>query len=337
MPKLELPLSEWAHKLPEVSVENIEVYVNRSLEERQQEAAGAGKIKRELNPFLLYRKAHKNVAEALIRTSSDNTSHINPRISKLCGVSWKTMESSSVRAQYETWSKIEKDRLKEAFPDYRYQPNKKQREDNSDLAVPDNYSQQNSLGGRKRGHRDLTPDMSVFGQTPPPGPDEGHWSRDYGSPGDFLTMDWTPPPPQPPPQQMQMNYVDDPFQHTYTRSPGWGQHAVYSHHPYFVPQHHSEPLGFGSSTSVDGIDPQLYYGSLNDDIHYQAAAEATEHVPPGEYLLSAPIKMSSSRTPSPEPLGQPWATSIPGNDLANDFLSGTLEDWEFGAGSRNPM
>jgi hypothetical protein len=333
VPKLEQPLSEWVLQLPEVSVENIEEYVNRSLEERQQEAVGAGKIKRELNPFLLYRKAHKNVAEALIRTSSDDTSYINPRISKLCGVSWKTMESSSVRAQYEMWSQIEKDRLKEAFPDYRYQPNKKQREDNVGLSVSDNCSQLNSLEGRQRSQRDFTPDMPVFGQTPPSGADEADWSQDYDSPGDFLLMDFTPPPQQP--QQMHVNYMDDSFQHDYTGSPSWclpADHALHSHPQTFAPQHHWDSFRYGPSNTIDGLDPRLFYSNPDDAMHYQAAAEATEHVPPGQYLLSPPTKMSQSRVPSPEPLGQPWATSIPGNDLANDSLSGPVEDWEFGAG-----
>lgn len=309
-------------------MEDIEAYVNRSLDERKREAGAAGKIKRELNPFLLYRKAHKSVAEELIRTSSNDTSHINPRISKLCGISWKHLESREVKRQYEVWSKIEKDRLKEAFPDYRYQPNKRQRGETPELsALTDGYGHPGDYNSQTPGQRDFTPEMAGFGQTPPPRQDEAPWLRDCGSPGDALSLDFST-------QHLPHGYIEDPFQPDHEKSPIWGapRDHIAMNHVWPLPHQHDH-FKAETASRMPTIDPKLYYDGFQEVSHYPDMPGDSTHVPPGQYLLSAPLEVTSSRGPTPEPLGQPWATSIPGNETAFDYLTGHLDEWDFGAES----
>lgn len=334
VPTLERPLSHCARDFANIKVENIEAYVNRSLDERRREAGVAGKIKRELNPFLLYRKAHKSVAEELIRTTSNDSSHINPRISKLCGISWKHLEPPEVKTQYESWSKVEKERLKEAFPDYRYQPNKRQRGEEQELPpLTDSYGPPGDYGSQTRSQREFTPDLTGFGQTPPPRQDEAPWLRDCGSPGDALSLDFSS-------QHFPGGYMEDPFHQEHERSPLWGvsrDHVMMNHSWPLAHQH--DPFKAETTSKIPTIDPKLYYDGLQDPLpqYHQEFVEGSTHVPPGQYLLSAPLEVASSRGPSPEPLGQPWASSIPGNESAFDYLTGNIDEWELGADSAAPI
>lgn len=321
IPVLDKPLSEWAKELSHVKVENIEEYVNRSLKERHQEAAGAGKIKRELNPFLLYRKAHKNIAEALIRMHSDDDSHINPRISKLCGNSWKPMESPAFRAQYEKWSKIEKDRLKKAFPDYRYQPNKKQREEDFGSPV-DSFVDSEILQSQERNRRTRSYTPFSQHQTPPRGQHASPWVQDYGSPTNMLSMDYTPE-----------HLSVDPSHHGLNVQGYMGSPAAWDTYREAMSQSPAPPVSYQLHPMIDhrhqatSIDPQLFGG--ND--YSRAIPEEPKHVSAGQYLLSAPDNLPYSRAASGEPLGQGWAASVPGCDHY-DYIEGGVDDWELGTG-----
>lgn len=313
-------------------MDDIEAYVNRSLDERRREASVAGKIKRELNPFLLYRKAHKSVAEELIRNNSNDTSHINPRISKLCGVSWKHLEPPEVKSQYETWSKIEKDRLKEAFPEYRYQPNKRQRTEEQELpAFTDAYGPPGDYGSQCQSQRDFTPDRSGFGQATPPRRDETLWLRECGSPSDALSLGF-------PTQHLAGAYIEDPFQLEHERSPIWGvpRDPMMLNHSWSL-THQDDLFKVQSTSKMPSIDPKLYYDGSQEFAQYPDLFQGSAHVPPGQYLLSAPPEAASSRGPSPEPLGQSWASSIPGNGGVFDYLTGNLDGWELGADSDAPI
>jgi HMG (high mobility group) box len=324
VPKLDRPLSEFALCGGESnSVEDIEAFVNRSLEERRREAAKAGKIKRELNPFLLYRKAYKTVAENLIKDECQDISHINPRISKLCGHSWKTLEPASIRAQYETWSKVEKDRLKEAFPNYRYQPNKRQRGEDQELpAMADAYGPVVGYAAHGQVSRHLSPEVTGFGQTPPPpNHHEATWLRECNSPGDAFSMAFSA-------HHMPSGYVEDPFPHE--RSPMW---TLPREHPGMAQSwppipHQHDPFKAEHGHKTVSIDPKLYYDGLSEISPYQDLVEESEHVPPGQYLLSAPLEVTLSRGHSPELLSQAWASSIPGNENGLDlFGNGPSDDW----------
>lgn len=101
-------------------------------------------------------------------------------------------------------------------------------------------------------------------------------------------------------------------------------------HPSLALAQQMDPSRVDTDHGLAGIDPRLYYGGLNDNFPYQHVPEESRHIPPGQYLLSAPMDVGSSRGPSPEPIGQSWAASVPGNELAHEYLSGAIDDWEFG-------
>ncbi|KAI2616589.1 hypothetical protein GGR54DRAFT_641606 [Hypoxylon sp. NC1633] len=116
---LEAPLSVLVKHLTTVQDTNIEEYVNRSPETRQQEVRDSkeGKIKRPMNAFMLYRKAYQN------RTKEWKKHDNHQVISQVCGTSWN-MEGQELRDQYDTWAKIERANHKLAFPDYKFAPAK---------------------------------------------------------------------------------------------------------------------------------------------------------------------------------------------------------------------
>lgn len=118
---LEQPLSVWSRTLSEVKPENMDDYVNRPSHERKTAADEQGKIKRELNSFMIYRKAYKSVAVEYILGKSQSTYRSNPYVSKLCALSWD-MESAAVKDQYKSWAEKERDGHRAAFPNYKYKP-----------------------------------------------------------------------------------------------------------------------------------------------------------------------------------------------------------------------
>jgi len=132
------PLSQLVKDLTNVADTDIQAYVNRSPEERQQEVGQSknGKVKRPMNAFMLYRKAYQNRTKEWkrlddIRRREERASEGKPEkghdnhqvISQVCGISWN-MEPQELRDQYDEWAKIERNNHKIAFPDYKFAPAK---------------------------------------------------------------------------------------------------------------------------------------------------------------------------------------------------------------------
>ncbi len=110
-------LSETAQDMPNISVTDVATFAKRSAEVRQMEAAKAGKVKRPLNAFMLYRKAYQNVAKT---QCSRNNNH--QQVSTICGSSWNGWEPPSVIAHFKQLASIEKQMHEGAFPAYKYDP-----------------------------------------------------------------------------------------------------------------------------------------------------------------------------------------------------------------------
>lgn len=108
---LEKPWSE----LPTVQgldpMAEITKYIYRPLKRRRLESVIHGKAKRTLNPFILYRKAYKDVVKMAGMEA----------FGTMAAESW-ARESASVRAQFTALANTEKRLHKEAFPDYKYVP-----------------------------------------------------------------------------------------------------------------------------------------------------------------------------------------------------------------------
>ncbi|KAM0743727.1 hypothetical protein ACQRIT_001986 [Beauveria bassiana] len=109
-------LSEIAHDMPSISVADVATFANRSTEVRQMEAAKAGKVKRPLNAFMLYRKAYQDVA----KTQCSRNNH--QQVSTICGSSWNGWEPPNIIAQFKQLASIEKQMHEGAFPAYKYDP-----------------------------------------------------------------------------------------------------------------------------------------------------------------------------------------------------------------------
>lgn len=105
-PWSELPIEDGSDPMAEITR-----YVYRPLKRRRLEAAVNGKAKRELNPFILYRKAYKDVLKMAGMEA----------FGTMAAKSW-ARESASVRAQFSALANTEKRLHKEAFPDYKYVP-----------------------------------------------------------------------------------------------------------------------------------------------------------------------------------------------------------------------
>lgn len=113
---LSKPLSELARENPSIVVSDVAAFSMRSTELRLSEAATAGKVKRPLNAFMLYRKAYQNVAKT--QCKRDN----HQQVSSVCGESWKLREPSSVIDHFNHLASVEKQLHERAFPEYRYDP-----------------------------------------------------------------------------------------------------------------------------------------------------------------------------------------------------------------------
>ncbi|KAM3465828.1 hypothetical protein MY5147_009197, partial [Beauveria neobassiana] len=102
--------------MPSISVADVATFANRSTEVRQIEAAKAGKVKRPLNAFMLYRKAYQDVA----KTQCSRNNH--QQVSTICGSSWNVWEPPNIIAQFKQLASIEKQMHEGAFPAYKYDP-----------------------------------------------------------------------------------------------------------------------------------------------------------------------------------------------------------------------
>lgn len=105
-PWSELPIEDGSDPMAEITR-----YVYRPLKRRRLESVVNGKARRELNPFILYRKAYKDVVKMAGMEA----------FGTMAAKSW-ARESASVRAQFSALANTEKRLHKEAFPDYKYVP-----------------------------------------------------------------------------------------------------------------------------------------------------------------------------------------------------------------------
>lgn len=97
-------------------------WVHRSSDQRLQEAQIEGRVRRPMNPFMLYKCAYCELTKNLLSEMQIKPiSHQN--ISRVAGSSWK-IELSHVRRKYEMLAKVERDNHSVAFPDYKFRPKK---------------------------------------------------------------------------------------------------------------------------------------------------------------------------------------------------------------------
>ncbi|KAJ4151325.1 hypothetical protein LMH87_012032 [Akanthomyces muscarius] len=110
------PLSIIAQRMSDVAVTDVATFANRSVEVRQSESMAAGKVKRPLNAFILYRKAYQEVAK-----TQCNRKNSHQQVSSICGASWNA-EPPSVLERFRKLAKTEKQMHEDAFPTYKYDP-----------------------------------------------------------------------------------------------------------------------------------------------------------------------------------------------------------------------
>ncbi|KAL8736219.1 MAG: hypothetical protein Q9166_000374 [cf. Caloplaca sp. 2 TL-2023] len=111
---ISVPLSQLCLDVPVVDVFS---KVNRSIEERQEEARKDNKIKRPSNSFMLYRSAYGDRVKALYPQNNHQI------ISRICGASWK-METADVTEKFKMYYEVEKENHAKAHPTYKFSPAK---------------------------------------------------------------------------------------------------------------------------------------------------------------------------------------------------------------------
>ncbi|GAB1311215.1 Transcription factor ste11 [Madurella fahalii] len=119
VPVLDKPMSELT-KGSSIPVADIEQYVNRSSEVRQQEVEmgkNPGRVKRPMNAFMLYRKAYQQ------RAKEWASQHNHQVVSRVCGLSWP-LEPEHIRQQFKSWADMERDNHQKAHPNYKFTPSK---------------------------------------------------------------------------------------------------------------------------------------------------------------------------------------------------------------------
>lgn len=153
--KLEKPLSELTESVEHIPLVDIEAYVNRSAEERRKEVeeGKTGRVKRPMNPFMLYRKAYQNRCKCWCVDNS------NQAISQVSGSSW-SLEPDWVKDQFQEWSRIETINHHNAFPEYKYRPRVHSLEktisedsDSEESDVDDNWEEEPAMKRPKRQSR----------------------------------------------------------------------------------------------------------------------------------------------------------------------------------------
>ncbi|OAA65147.1 HMG box protein [Akanthomyces lecanii RCEF 1005] len=109
-------LSETAHEALSNVARDVATFAQRPIEIRQQEAAEAGRVKRPLNAFFLYRKAYQNIAK------DHCTGKNHQQVSDICGSSWSRLETDNVITLFRQLAQTEAQLHQEAFPTYKYKP-----------------------------------------------------------------------------------------------------------------------------------------------------------------------------------------------------------------------
>ncbi|KAH8422643.1 uncharacterized protein LDX57_000397 [Aspergillus melleus] len=122
------PLSELTKHMTGVPIKDMEEWVHRPIEVRQQVAKEKGKIARPMNSFMLYRSAYAERAKSWFAQSNHQV------VSRTAGESWR-LEPPEIRKKYEVLAKIEKINHERAHPGYRFTPekDKKKRDKTPDI------------------------------------------------------------------------------------------------------------------------------------------------------------------------------------------------------------
>ncbi|CAN8099065.1 unnamed protein product [Discula destructiva] len=170
---LEKPLSEMGEEWKKSMLE-IEMYINRTAEERHREIETdrkqPGKIKRPMNSFMLYRKAFQNHTKAYCEHNNHQV------VSKVCGASWD-QEPETIRTQFGEWAKMERANHQKAHPGYKFTPAKPKNakrkhnsDDESELETYDWDSSQKIKRGRSHTGTPVPDDLFAphHGFYPPP-------------------------------------------------------------------------------------------------------------------------------------------------------------------------
>ncbi|KAI0101969.1 hypothetical protein F4776DRAFT_649083 [Hypoxylon sp. NC0597] len=117
---LTAPLSELAKDLTDVHDLDVVAHVYRGAEQRRQEAARYGRVRKTSSSFLLYRVAYTKRIQELIKRQVLEThgkTGLGAHLSRIAGKSWR-MEPQEVRDQFEKWANIDKENHILAFQDY---------------------------------------------------------------------------------------------------------------------------------------------------------------------------------------------------------------------------
>lgn len=115
LPTAEEPMSEQVGEDGPDPVEKAKAFVRRSITQRRQEAETAGKVKRPLNGFMLYRMAYLPAVKEMHKL-------YNPgEVSVYLGQSW-AIEPGSVRDRFAELAAEEIEIHRLAFPEYIYHP-----------------------------------------------------------------------------------------------------------------------------------------------------------------------------------------------------------------------
>lgn len=285
--KFARPLSEMCNEVTEINDADIEAWVTRSTAVRREERENTKhkRIKRPMNAFMLYRKAHQLRVKHL-------WSHENHQIvSAVCGDGWAA-EPEHVIAQYNEWARVERDNHAAAFPNYKFAPAKPKKEkrpggegSDDEFEMPDMFG---GLGGAGPGGLQHHPrSMSAMS-----GGDHGGADADYHHR----------------PSRGAAASVYSPFQATQPLPPGRAV-AQYSYQSTGKPL----PMGYGGDLGhpeyyrqeVARYDPapmpQQHQHQHQQHPHQQHHPRGLHHAMPPGYHDQATIENLYMMRPSPAP------------------------------------
>ncbi|KAL8419472.1 hypothetical protein RB594_002620 [Gaeumannomyces avenae] len=238
------PLSELAVEMG-IEVEDMHAYVTRSTEERHQEidrtgTKDRGRIKRPMNSFMLYRKAYQLMTKKYC--GQDN----HQVVSRVCGDSWRHLESDAFKAGFERLAKLDRAGHKAAWPNYKFQPAKPRGKKGKDADEDDDPT-----WTFKRVHREEDPAFQeVFG---------GYMSREHT------------------PSMMGMS--DMPSRHTSPPAPQYSRQ--YQAQRYMSSSPYPQPLGLHATAASD-FDFNAGPGGLSSIRGYAGRGEQQPHMHAGQ-------------------------------------------------------
>ncbi|UKZ92527.1 uncharacterized protein TrAFT101_007476 [Trichoderma asperellum] len=302
-----------------VVLKNAELFATRATEVRLDEADKAGKIKRPLNAFMLYRKFYQDVAKTCC------TKNNHQQVSTVCGDSWKNLESSQLVREFTRLAAEERKRHVEAFPSYKYDPlhSKKRDDKDSMLSLPLDKGDFEHSGDRalpednkvKRKKKDLSEhhgSLQLGNEMYPPTFDDQQvfMARPY-PPQAY----WTPALQVQPAPYYTGNYVDhDQFQGLHVWSSEDSLHGGNAQP--LITGLQGVPMERGLSVQKICVDPKLFYcpPSSKYDLPNSSSSAAQE-----QWNQGGPSEASHT-----DPV-------IPGVDVRGSYdayLKGTDSDWK---------